>query len=266
MRFQTRTLPSWKPIGRSGASATSTSPVSRRKSISRADLRMRATVLPAVRRTSSLLSSTLTAGACGVSTTAHEKSLGNVPFGATRTRNTPSRNTVKRTLALPLVSSRPSGSFSTFCTAPMCCQPCASSASGASHMKAAGSSERLNIPGIGSSGDFGLRRGSSHEPLFEERCSPRALHAAPHGIHYTAAQISAGAIETEPVRQVNFVRQALDFQLQGTHFEEAVLKNKPQHFFAQQLFGMIRRQPRHRAVSRCYEHRLSIARRSAEFE
>jgi len=50
------------------------------------DFRMRATIFPEVTRTSSFVSSTLTAGGSGVSITAHEKSLGNVPVGATRTR------------------------------------------------------------------------------------------------------------------------------------------------------------------------------------
>src|SRR5260370_36110950 len=44
-------------------------------------------------------SSILKAGGSGDSITSPEESLGKVPFGATRTRNTPSRNNAMRTLA-----------------------------------------------------------------------------------------------------------------------------------------------------------------------
>ena len=72
-----------------------------------------ATVFPAAILISFWFSSTLTAGGSGDSITAQEKSLGKVPFGATRTRNTPSRNAVTRTFAVPAVSSTPSFSLST---------------------------------------------------------------------------------------------------------------------------------------------------------
>ncbi|SRR5260370_11470048 len=61
----------------------------------------------------------------GDSITAQEKSFGNVPFGSTRTRNTPSWNTVRRTFAGPAANSTPSFSFSTLETCSRCCQPCA---------------------------------------------------------------------------------------------------------------------------------------------
>src|ERR1700687_2234088 len=83
-----------------------------------------ATTFPALIRISFWLSSILKAGGSGDSITAQEESLGKVPLGATRTRNTPSRNTVMRTFAAPAVISTPSFSFSTRWTLPRCCQPC----------------------------------------------------------------------------------------------------------------------------------------------
>ena len=86
---------------------------------------MVATKFPAVNRISFGFSSILKAGGSGDSITAQEESFGKVPLGATRTRNTPSRNTVTRTFAAPAVNSTPSFSFSTRWTLPRCCQPCA---------------------------------------------------------------------------------------------------------------------------------------------
>src|SRR5882762_9230429 len=79
--------------------------------------------LPTVIFSSFLESTRLGTGGCGVPMTAQDESLGKLPRGATRTRITLSLNAVIRTLARPAVSSTPSFSFSTRCTAPMCCQP-----------------------------------------------------------------------------------------------------------------------------------------------
>src|SRR6266478_4172815 len=84
-----------------------------------------ATTLPAAILISFWFSSNLTGGGWGDSITAQEKSLGKVPLGATRTRNIPSRKAVIRTFADPAASSTPSFNFSTRCTLPRCCQPCA---------------------------------------------------------------------------------------------------------------------------------------------
>ena len=74
------------------------------------------------------VSSIFTVGGSGDSITAQEESFGNAPVGARRTRKTPSRKAVMRTLAAPAVSSTPSFSFSTRWTFPTCCQPCATTA------------------------------------------------------------------------------------------------------------------------------------------
>src|SRR5258706_1558581 len=83
---------------------------------------------------------------------------------------------------------------------------------------------------------------------------------------HTTAQVSRCAIEAKPNRQVNLTRYLLDFQLDVAHFEESLLKNQPQHFFAQQFIAANLREHRCRMVSGGNRNRFGLARRCRKFK
>src|SRR6266478_3492036 len=241
-----------KAMGKVDSSARRMFPPASAKRMSKGAFWTTTVVLAAAMRTSVLESSIFTAGGCGVSITAQEKSFGKLPCGATRTRTIPSLNAVMRIFARPAVSSTPSLSFSTRCTVPRCCQPsaeaCAAhrpSASRARLRRFAKTSMNfspvceargLTILPEGTLGARFSRGASSRQPVLEKRGSLGAFDAAAHRVHHAAAQESI-AIECEPVGNVQFHGLRRDFQLEGAHFEEALLKNDAQKLFAQQRLG-----------------------------
>src|SRR6266849_1302732 len=254
-----------KAMGNAGSSARRVFPPVSAKRMSSGDFWTTTVVLAATMRTSVLESSIFTAGGCGGSITAQEKSFGKLPCGATRTRTIPSLNAVMRTFARPAVSSTPSLSFSTRCTVPRCCQPSAEgcgahrpSASRARLRRFAKTSMNfspvceargLTILPEGTLGARFSRGASSRKPVLEKRGSLGAFDAAAHRVHRAAAQESI-AIECEPVRNVQFHGLRRDFQLEVAHLEEALLENDAQKLFAQQRLGARRWQGRRDPVAR----------------
>src|SRR5437588_12489030 len=219
---------------------------------------MVATKFPAVNRISFGFSSILKAGGSGDSITAQEESLGKVPFGATRTRNTPSRNTATRTFAGPAVNSTPSFSFSTRWTLPRCCQPCAaanplprvearnpipmSRANPVISILPGREEKRRTIKCVSY-----LRRNdpvppavSSCEPLFEKRRRLCTFDSASHGIQHAAAHRPAATIKTKPIGKIHFARLPRDLQPGLAKLEESLLENDAQHLLAQDFLGAFR--------------------------
>src|ERR1700686_3831866 len=161
--------------------------------------------------------------------TAHEESAGKLPLGATRTRTMPSRNAVMRTLASPAVSSRPSESFSTCCTFPRCCQPCAPAAAQAiaeNRNPAKARCTNANIiflqdkPGAAGPKQFSDFLWSGRQPLLEERGRFGALDAPAHCVHHPAADDFAGSVKPQPVRQVHQIRLTRELETLLPHFEK----------------------------------------------
>src|ERR1700674_1419168 len=226
-----------------------------------------ATTFPAAIRISFGFSSILKAGGSGDSITAQEESLRKVPLGATRTRNTPSRNTAMRTFAGLAVNSTPSFSFSTRWTLPRCCQPCATAiphpraeASSPIPMRRAnpvmsilpGSEEkRRTIRCISCCAETIRRRTavSGREPLFEKRRRLCTFDSAPHRIQHAAAHRSAAAVKAEPIGKIHFARLPHDIEAGLAKLEASLLENDTQHFFSQNSLGTFRGERRHHPVA-----------------
>src|SRR6266852_6909980 len=268
-------------MGRVGSSARSTWPSASAKFTSRGDFCTMTTTRPVVSRSSFFASSIFTDGGSGASTTAHEESLGKVPWGATRTRITPSRKAVMRTFARPEDSSTPSLSFSTRCTAPACCQP---SADAELQQAAAASSitatcrrrpalEFLPEGGIsclhficffGSRGIFCLPD-SRGQPRFKEGGGLGSLDAAPNGVHHTAAR-GLFSIERQPIGKMQIESLLRDFELGFAHFEEALLEDYTQNFVAEQVFGACVHERGWHTIPRLQRNELDAGGDAGEFE
>src|SRR6266480_1035524 len=219
---------------------------------------MVATTFPAVNRISFGFSSILKAGGSGDSITAQEESLGKVPFGATRTRNTPSRNTATRTFAGPAVNSTPSFSFSTRWTLPRCCQPCAAAnplprveARNPIPMSRANpvisilpgreeSEERLSVFPTCAETIRHRPAVSSCEPLFEKRRRLCTFDSASHCIQHAAAHRSAATIKTKPIGKIHFARLPHDIEPGLAKLEESLLENDAQHLLTQDFLAAFR--------------------------
>src|SRR6266446_2022511 len=222
-------------------------------------------MLPALIRISFRVSSILNAGGSGDAITAQEESLGKVPFGATRTRNTPSRKTVRRTFAAPAVSSTPSFRFSTRWTLPTCCQPCAT-ASPHPTMEAStpipmrrtypvmsilpGCEKRIDRSGVKPTCAETIRGRPavlSREPLFKKRARFGAFHPASHGIHHAATDRSIALMEAQPIREMQLTAHRSNLETSVVNLEKALLENDTQDFVAEKfrctLLGQSRPQP-----------------------
>jgi hypothetical protein len=79
-------------------------------------------------------------------------------------------------------------------------------------------------------GNFLVQLGS--EPLFKKSRSFSAFDAAANGVQCAAAQAIAGAVKAQPVWQVEEAGQWLRFEFDTAEFEEALLENEAEDFFA----------------------------------
>src|SRR6266849_4867124 len=230
---------------------------------------MVATTFPAVMRISFGFSSILKAGGSGDSITAQEESLGKVPLGATRTRNTPSRNTAMRTFAGPAVNSMPSFSFSRRWTLPRCCQPCAAAnplpraeARNPIPMRRAnpvmsilpGSEEkRRTIRCISS-----FRNDPAPHRRFTRRATVRKT-PTPLRLRFGAAPHRSGAaVKAQPIRKIHFAQLAHDIEPGLAKLEESLLKNYAQHLFAQNYLGTFRGERRRHPVAAIHRNELAL--------
>src|SRR6266403_2901726 len=226
------------------------------------------------------VSSIFTVGGSGDSITAQEESFGNAPVGARRTRKTPSRKAVMRTLAAPAVSSTPSLSFSTRWTLPTCCQPWATTAPPLRAQASRPIPMCRATPVISTLPGMRKKRrtikrvsypcsydaASSGEPLFEKCRCLCAFDAAPDGIQHAASRRFSAAVKTEPIRQIDFAVLTGDVKAGLPKLEKALLKNDAQHFFAQQFDGAIFAERRRQPVAGIGRQELAIVRDSREFE
>src|SRR5580704_13071563 len=251
-------------IGKEGSSARRTLPAKSAKVISRGVFLTMTTTRPAVMRSSFFPSRTLIAGGSGDSITAQEKSLGKEPCGARRTRITPSRKTVMRSLAEPAVSSTPSLRFSTCCTSPICCQPVAAallpliaeSSRVTPHQLARRGMLSLSPWGWWKNLRLGYARAGQHawrvslccEPFLKKGRSLGAFDTAPHRVHDAALCRAIASVKSQPIRQMQLNRHALNVQFQSAQLEKALLEKHAQNFHPEKFPSDLRRQTRHEPI------------------
>src|SRR6266436_2406729 len=205
-------------------------------------------------------SSILKAGGSGDSITAQEESLGKVPLGATRTRNTPSRNTAMRTFAGPAVNSMPSFSFSRRWTLPRCCQPCAA----ANPLPRA--EARNPIPMRRANPVMSILPGSEEKRRTIRCISSFRNDSVPHRIQHAAAHRSGAAVKAQPIGKIHFARLAHDIEPSLAKLEESLLKNYAQHLFAQNYLGTFRGERRRHPVAAIHVNEFALFGNSWKFK